>query len=52
MANEAVITTLIDMIGEMLVYMLPVIAFLAGVTFMVTWFMSVVFGMGRRTFKG
>ncbi len=52
MANSEVITTLIDMIGEMLLYLLPVIAFLAGVNFMVTWFMSVVFGMGKRTFKG
>jgi len=52
MANSEVITTLMSMIGSMLTYLLPVIAFLAGVTFMVTWFMSVVFGMGRRTFKG
>jgi hypothetical protein len=52
MANSEVITTLIDMISKMLLYLLPVIAFLAGVTFMVTWFMAVVFGMGKRTFKG
>lgn len=52
MANAEVITTLISLVQDMMIYMLPIIALLAGLTFMITWFMSVVFGLGRRTFKG
>jgi hypothetical protein len=52
MANTEVITTILDLVKDMLTYMLPVIGVLAGIKFMISWLMSVTLGMGRQTFKG
>lgn len=52
MANTDVINLIIDTTSQYFVYMLPIIGFLSGITFMVSWLMSVTLGMGRRTFRG
>lgn len=51
MANTEVIATIIELTQDYFTYMIPVIALLAGINFMVTWFMSLTMGLGRRTFK-
>jgi hypothetical protein len=51
MANAEIIAIIIDLVKEMMVYMLPIIALLAGINYMVTWFMGVVFGHGRKAFR-
>lgn len=52
MAPAEVVTQIIDMTKDFLTYMLPIIGILAGINFMVSWFMSVTMGLGRRTFRG
>ncbi len=52
MANTEVVNQIISMTTDFLTYMLPVIAVLAGINFIVTWFMSITMGLGRRTFRG
>lgn len=52
MTNTDVINIILDMVREYFVYMIPVIGVLAGIVFVVSFFMSVVFGAGRRTFGG
>lgn len=52
MASAEVVTTIIDLVKDMLTYMMPIIALMSGIMFCITWFHSVVFGFGRRTFKG
>jgi hypothetical protein len=52
MANTDVINTIIGLVQQYFVYMLPIIALLAGITFMVSFLMSVTMGLGRRTFRG
>lgn len=52
MANTDVINLIISTVADYFTYMLPVIALMAGITFMVSFLMSVTLGMGRRTFKG
>jgi len=51
MANSDVIALIIEGTVDCIHYMLPVIAFLSGVNFVVTWLMSVTMGMGKRTFR-
>lgn len=52
MAEEQVVTTLISMIGDMLTYLMPIIGLLAGITFMLSFFIYVVFKSWRGIFKG
>jgi hypothetical protein len=52
MASSDVVNQIISMTQDFLTYMLPIIAILSGINFMVTWLMSVTMGLGRRTFKG
>jgi type III secretory pathway component EscS len=52
MASADVVQTIISLVTDTLTYMLPVIAVLAGINFVITWIMSITFGFGRRTFKG
>lgn len=52
MANTEVIDVIMSMVAEYFTYMMPIIGVLAGVTFVVTFLMSVTLGFGRRTFKG
>jgi hypothetical protein len=52
MASSEVVTLLLTTAQSFLAYMMPVIAMFAGITFIVSWFMNVVFGIGRRTFRG
>lgn len=52
MASEEIVVKIIEMTSTMLVYMLPVIAILAGINFIVTWLMSITMGLGKRTFRG
>lgn len=50
MASSEVVTLLIETIADYFTYMLPIIAVLSGIVFMVSFFMSVTMGLGRRTF--
>lgn len=52
MASADVVTQIIAIVKDSLTYMLPIIGILAGINFVLTWFMAVTMGMGRRTFKG
>lgn len=52
MANTAVIEIILSMTREYLVYMLPIIAVLSGITFIFTMLFSLTIGLGRRTFRG
>jgi len=52
MAPSEVVTQIVTMFGEFMTYMLPIIGILAGISFVVSWFMSVTMGLGRRTFRG
>jgi len=52
MASSEVLNLIIGYAGEAFVYLLPIIAFLAGLNFIVTWIMSLTMGLGKRTFRG
>jgi hypothetical protein len=52
MASSDVVNLIITTVASYFTYMLPVIAILAGITFMVSFLMSVTMGLGRRTFRG
>lgn len=52
MANTEVITIILQLVSQYFVYMLPIIGVLSGITFMVSFLMSVTMGLGRRTFRG
>jgi hypothetical protein len=52
MANAEIIAQIVDIVKDCLTYMMPIIGILAGINFVLTWFHSTVWGMGRRTFKG
>jgi hypothetical protein len=52
MASADVVTQIINLVQDFLTYMLPIIAVLAGINFLITWLMSVTMGLGRRTFRG
>jgi len=49
-ANSDVITLLITTFNDAFTYLLPIIGFMAGVNFLVTWLMSITMGLGKRTF--
>jgi hypothetical protein len=51
MANTDVINLILSNVLSMVTYMLPVIALLSGVVFMVSWLMNLTLGLGRRVFK-
>jgi len=52
MANTEVVQIIIDTTASSLLYLLPVIAVLSGINFIVTWLMSITFGLARRSFRG
>lgn len=52
MTNTAVIGEIVTMVQDFMTYMLPIIAMIGGITFVLSFFMAAVFGMGRKTFKG
>lgn len=52
MANTDVINTIISMCQDYFSYMLPVIAVLAGIVFIVNFLLYVTIGLGKHTFKG
>lgn len=52
MANDQVVNEIISTTANMLEYMLPVIAIISGLTFIVTFLLYVTVGFGRRTFRG
>jgi preprotein translocase subunit SecF len=52
MANTAVIDTIISLVKDYMTYMLPVIALLAGLSFIFSFLFVITMGLGRRTFKG
>jgi hypothetical protein len=52
MTNTEVVSAIIGIVTDAMTYMLPIIAILAGINFMVSWLMSVTMGLGRRTFRG
>lgn len=52
MASEELVTLIIELTANMMEYMLPVIAVLSGITFIVSFLMYVTLGLGRRVFKG
>ena len=52
MASSDVVVLIIEFTLSALTYLLPVIAILAGINFIVTWLMSLTMGLGKRTFRG
>lgn len=52
MTNTQVVGQIVDLTGQFLTFMLPVIGVLAGITFIVTALLSVTLGLGRRSFRG
>lgn len=52
MASGEVVDLIVSTTADFMSYMVPIIAVMAGITFVVSFFMSVTLGMGRRTFKG
>ena len=52
MANTDVINVIVDLTADYFTYMLPIIALLAGLSFIVSFLFSVTMGLGRRTFRG
>jgi len=52
MANSDIIDIIITNVADMLVYLLPVIALLSGIIFMVSFLLYITIGLGRRTFRG
>lgn len=51
MANTDVVSLIISTAAQYFTYMLPIIAVLAGITFMVSFLLSVTLGMGRRIMR-
>jgi len=51
MANEDVVDLVITTVRSMIEYTLPIIGVLAGVTFVLSWLMYILFGLGRRIFR-
>lgn len=49
MASSEVVNLIIELVSDMLVYLLPVIAVLSGITFIVSFLMNVVMGFARRS---
>lgn len=52
MASSDVVNLIVSVATDSMTYMLPIIAVLAGINFIVSWLMSVTMGLGRRTFRG
>jgi len=52
MTNGEVVAEIVGMVQDFLVYMMPIIGTLAGLTFVLSFFFSVTMGLGRRTFRG
>jgi hypothetical protein len=51
MANSAIIDLIVETVRDMLIYMLPIIGLLAGLTFVFSFLIAVTIGWGRKTFK-
>lgn len=51
MANADVINLIISNVATMLLYMMPVVAVMSGIIFIVSWVTHITLGMARRTFK-
>jgi len=52
MANSEVVNLILTTTSDFFTYMMPIIGILAGISFVVSFFFTVVMGMGRRTFRG
>ncbi len=52
MANTDLVNLIVSTVSSYFTYMLPIIGILAGISFMVSFLMSVTMGLGRRTFRG
>jgi len=52
MANSAIIDLIIANVADMLTYMMPIIGLLSGIIFIVSFFLYVTIGLGRRVFRG
>jgi len=52
MTNTEVVTAIIEIVQEFMTFMLPIIGVLAGLQFILSWLFEILFGMGRRTFRG
>ena len=51
MANTDVVNLIISTTADFFMYMLPIIAVMSGIIFLVTWLMSITIGLGRKTFR-
>jgi len=51
MASSEIITTIIELVRDMLLYLLPVIALLAGLNYIFGFLLHVTLGQGRRIFR-
>lgn len=52
MTNTEVVTLIIELTQDFLIFMLPVIGVLSGISFILTFLFSITMGLGKRTFKG
>jgi len=50
MASEDMIILIVELTADMMQYMLPIIALLAGLTFIFSFLVSITMGWGKRTF--
>lgn len=51
MANTDIVNVIITTTADMIEYLLPIIAIMSGITFILTFLLSVTLGWGNRTFK-
>lgn len=51
MTSPEVIETIIDLVKNMLLYLLPVIALLSGLNYIFGFLLHVTLGQGRRVFR-
>jgi len=52
MANTDVVLLILETARDYFTYMMPIIGILGGIVFIFSAVFAVVFGMGRRTFRG
>lgn len=52
MANSEIINLIIQTVADSIHYLLPIIGLLAGLNFIISWLMQVLFGSGRVGLKG
>jgi len=52
MASSEIITTIIDLTRDMLLYMMPIIALMSGLTLIISFLFAITLGQSRKIFRG